>query len=55
MAHVCRFAAGDVTAAVAAGVSQVAARTLRKTWELMKEKVLKRQQTKVSSFGGIMR
>lgn len=34
MAHVRTFGAGDVGAAVAAGVSQVAARTLGKTWKL---------------------
>lgn len=34
VAHVRPFGAGDVGAAVAAGVSQVAARTLGKTWEL---------------------
>lgn len=44
MAHVCPFGAGDVTSAVAAGVSQVTARALRKTWKLMmKKKMMKRQ------------
>lgn len=37
MAHVCPLGAGDVTSAVAAGVSEVAARTLRKTWKLRRE------------------
>ncbi len=50
MAHFCPFGAGDVTSAVAAGVSEVAARTLRKTWKLevmrrrMKKMMMKRQQ-----------
>lgn len=34
MAHVCPFGARDVTTTVAAGVSQVAARALSKTWKL---------------------
>ncbi len=45
MAHVCPFGAGDVTSAVATGVSQVAAGTLRKTWKLRRGgKMMKRQQ-----------
>lgn len=37
MAHVCPLGAGDVTSTVAAGVSKVAARTLRKTRKLDRE------------------
>lgn len=43
MAHVCPFGAGDVTSAVAAGVSQVAARTLRKTRKLVVKMMRKRE------------
>lgn len=43
MAHVCPFGAGDVTSAVTAGVSEVAARILRKTWELVMKMMGKRQ------------
>lgn len=54
MAHVCSFGAGDVTSAVAAGVSKVAARTLGKTWKLMttetREKWERRRSSKVNSF-----
>lgn len=48
MAHIGPLGAGDIAAAVAAGVSQVAARTLRKTWKLKRrrraQKMMKRQQ-----------